>query len=993
MGLVASAAFGQIATPPVIDGDPSDAVWATAVPMDLLRGNVTSGVSDEADFSATVWALWDMDAIYILLQVMDDTLITDLNEAWERDHYSIYFDFGNHKSDGYLTDAVAPFDSVQFMLEKIWSVEGDLSLEDSSLVWGTDFVESIDSGSMYTLEMAIPMEDIGVMLASEMVIGFDAKVGDNDADGNLDGKYSLYQFMDEGWQNPSYLGTAKLEADGSFSRVKHMPVIDGMPDYSWYPASTFDLKVENVNEGIDDANDFSGTVTMMHDLENIYVYVNVKDDTLVTDQNEAWERDHYSVYFDFGNHKSTSYLEDMVAPFDSVQFMLEKIWSIEGDLAMEDTSLLWGVDFAEMIDSGSAYGLEIKIPLDLIGVTIAEGDIIGFDTKIGDNDADGSLDGKLSWHQRLDEGWQNPSFLGNVSVEPVFFDLGGFAWAPHQIVVDGIKDGNFSQAVPMPLERENVVDGITDANDFSGTISALWDTENIYLWLEVKDDTLITDQNEAWERDHYSIYFDFGNLKTETYVSDMVAPYDSVQFMLEKIWSVEGDLAMEDTSLIWGVDFVEMIDSGVGYALEMIIPLELIGVDLMDDMTIGFDAKIGDNDGDGSLDGKLSWNQFEDEGWQNPSYLGEVTLMANGTFEGMPFEKVSVMDIIAGSEDHTTLETAIEAAGLTETLGGEGPFTVFAPTDEAFAALPDGTLEVLLADPEGALTNILLYHVVGAKAMSGDLSDGQMIETLNGEEVTVTIMDGNVYINDAMVTVADLEADNGVVHVIDAVLMPTTTVVDIIVSSPLHNTLETAVLAAGLEDDLAGEGPFTVFAPVDAAFAALPDGVLDALLADPEGALTDVLLYHVVAARAMSGDLSDGQMIETMNGDTITVTITDGKVYINEAMVAVPDIPADNGVVHIIDQVLIPPSAVGTDQEAVMQFAIYPNPATSMFRVISDEEMETLSITGITGQLIRKVSVQGRNAEVNISDLENGMYVISVQSLTGEVSNRMLFKK
>ncbi len=110
----------------------------------------------------------------------------------------------------------------------------------------------------------------------------------------------------------------------------------------------------------------------------------------------------------------------------------------------------------------------------------------------------------------------------------------------------------------------------------------------------------------------------------------------------------------------------------------------------------------------------------------------------------------TVVDIIVDSESHTTLEAAVVAAGLVETLQGEGPFTVFAPTDDAFAALPEGTLDDLLADPSGALTDILLYHVVAAKAMSSDLSDGQMIETVFGKDVTVKITSEGVYINEAM---------------------------------------------------------------------------------------------------------------------------------------------------------------------------------------------------------------------------------------------------
>ena len=132
----------------------------------------------------------------------------------------------------------------------------------------------------------------------------------------------------------------------------------------------------------------------------------------------------------------------------------------------------------------------------------------------------------------------------------------------------------------------------------------------------------------------------------------------------------------------------------------------------------------------------------------------------------------TVVDIIVNSDDHNTLEAAVLAAGLETTLSQDGPFTVFAPTDAAFEALPEGVLDDLLADPTGQLTDILLYHVVNAKAMSADLADGQKIETVFGQNLTVSITSEGVFINDAQVTVADIEATNGVVHVIDAVLLP-----------------------------------------------------------------------------------------------------------------------------------------------------------------------------------------------------------------------------
>ena len=129
-----------------------------------------------------------------------------------------------------------------------------------------------------------------------------------------------------------------------------------------------------------------------------------------------------------------------------------------------------------------------------------------------------------------------------------------------------------------------------------------------------------------------------------------------------------------------------------------------------------------------------------------------------------------IVDTAVEAGNFTTLATALEAAGLVETLKGEGPFTVFAPTDDAFAALPEGTVEGLLEDTD-TLTAILTYHVVPGKVMSGDLSDGMMAETVNGQSVTIGT-EGGVTVDGANVIQADIEASNGVIHVIDAVILP-----------------------------------------------------------------------------------------------------------------------------------------------------------------------------------------------------------------------------
>ncbi|MCB8999764.1 MAG: fasciclin domain-containing protein [Bacteroidales bacterium] len=376
------------------------------------------------------------------------------------------------------------------------------------------------------------------------------------------------------------------------------------------------------------------------------------------------------------------------------------------------------------------------------------------------------------------------------------------------------------------------------------------------------------------------------------------------------------------------------------------------------------------------------------------SMIALVTLIISGQSNARATN--TVVDVIVNSPDHTTLETAVVAAGLVDALSGDGPFTVFAPTDAAFAALPAGTLDALLADPTGQLKEILLYHVVSGKVLSTDLSDGMMATTLLGKDITITINGDGVFINNAKVTVADVMADNGVVHVIDAVLLPpTNTVVDVIVNSADHTTLETAVVAAGLVDALSGDGPFTVFAPTDAAFAALPAGTLDALLADPTGQLKDILLYHVVSGKVLSTDLSDGMMATTLLGKDISITINGDGVFINNAKVTVADVMADNGVVHVIDAVLVPasdPTSVSRNFSGAEEIKIYPNPASEYFIVNMKEQEGMLKIYRMDGSVISSKILRNNENRIEISDLNPGMYFISVDSENTVKSQKLLVK-
>jgi len=273
-----------------------------------------------------------------------------------------------------------------------------------------------------------------------------------------------------------------------------------------------------------------------------------------------------------------------------------------------------------------------------------------------------------------------------------------------------------------------------------------------------------------------------------------------------------------------------------------------------------------------------------------------------------------IVDTAVAAGSFKTLATALQAAGLVDALKGAGPFTVFAPTDEAFAALPAGTVEGLLKDPK-ALGEILKYHVVAGKVLAADAAKLTEAKTLQGSPIAISVKDGKVMINDAEVISADVMAKNGVIHVINKVILPPAEgammeekkdIVDTAVAAGSFKTLAAALGAAGLIETLKGAGPFTVFAPTDEAFAKLPAGTVEALLKDPK-ALGEILKYHVVAGKVMAADAAKLTEATTVQGSPIKISVKDGKVYINDAQVTTADIETSNGVIHVIDTVILPP--------------------------------------------------------------------------------------
>ena len=331
-----------------------------------------------------------------------------------------------------------------------------------------------------------------------------------------------------------------------------------------------------------------------------------------------------------------------------------------------------------------------------------------------------------------------------------------------------------------------------------------------------------------------------------------------------------------------------------------------------------------------------------------------------------PMETAPTIAELVGQQNNlSTLEQAVGAAGLGEALSGDDPLTVFAPSDAAFDAL---TVSDLLDDTD-LLAEVLQYHVVSGEALAGDLSDGQTLTTLQGDELRVSVNDGTVQINGATVTTADVEAENGVVHIVDRVLLANRSAVERLSVTAATQTLAGAVGDAGIASAFAGAENWTVFAPIDAAF----DGV--DLSGFSQSDLAEILQYHVIAGDApiTASDLislldeNGGEVsVETLQGESITFREQeDGTIVLNGGQATLQtdglDLYTDNftNIAHLIDGVLLPeayrptPDAIAYDLTAQSNSGAIPdgvNGTATFWRLSDTETLVTLELTdGATG--------------------------------------------
>jgi len=286
-------------------------------------------------------------------------------------------------------------------------------------------------------------------------------------------------------------------------------------------------------------------------------------------------------------------------------------------------------------------------------------------------------------------------------------------------------------------------------------------------------------------------------------------------------------------------------------------------------------------------------------------WIGSLSMVARGA------DSKDIVDTAIQAGSFKTLVAAVQAAGLVETLRGPGPFTVFAPTDEAFAKLPEGTVESLLKpENKDQLVAILKYHVVAGRVTAAQVVKLKAAPTVNGQRVAISTSEG-VRVDNANVVTTDIATSNGVIHVIDAVLLPTfETIPAVADKAGTFKTLLAAVGAAGLAETLSGPGPFTVFAPTDEAFAKLPAGTVESLLKpENKSKLIDILKDHVVAGRVYSPEALKAGHAKTLRGSKLEIRANGKGAFVNDAQLVTTDIQAGNGVIHVIDRVILIPAA------------------------------------------------------------------------------------
>ena len=345
--------------------------------------------------------------------------------------------------------------------------------------------------------------------------------------------------------------------------------------------------------------------------------------------------------------------------------------------------------------------------------------------------------------------------------------------------------------------------------------------------------------------------------------------------------------------------------------------------------------------------------------------------LAGPSSDSACLQQENIVETAVAAGRFETLVAAVGAAGLADALQAEGPFTVFAPTDEAFAALPEGTVESLLRpENRGQLTTILTYHVVPGRLSAGDVLSRSSLTSLAGQRLPVSV--GSVRVGDASIVQTDIGCSNGIIHVIDQVLIPQTgNLVQRAAELDGFGTLLKAAQAAGLAEALQGEGPLTVLAPTDEAFAAIPKDTLVALLR-PENkqALASVLKLHVIPGRVYADQAIGAGAAATLGDESLRFSFQGGRLTVNGASVIANDVEASNGVIHAIDRVILPQAPLKLAPQGRLVIGVHTErPSRALAAQLGIDRHRSLMLSSIvSGSEAAKAGLQRYDVVVSIND-------------------------
>ncbi|MDA3928612.1 MAG: lamin tail domain-containing protein, partial [Prolixibacteraceae bacterium] len=448
------------------------------------------------------------------------------------------------------------------------------------------------------------------------------------------------------------------QADLEINITQTAPIIDGNVDEVWSKVASSSLNNLVIGNEVSES-DFSAKFKALWDADNFYLLVEVKDDSYSNDsENSLWEDDAVEVYFDINNDKL------QINGDDDYQYVFR--WNDE--VATTSRGSLENVEF-KIKNTSTGYTLEVKFPwITLAQNNPSKGVEIGFDVQIHDDDDGGSRENKICWYGNSDESWRNPSLFATIKLIESYIDLSinSVTTAP---IIDGIVDASWNSINAISIEN-SLLGGSTTTSDFSAFFKSAWDTENLYVLVEVNDDTKVNDSSNDYQDDAIEIYIDINN--------DKLSSYDATDYQYTIAW---GNQTINNNGPIDNFQFT-IADTETGYILEIKMPWATLGLNNpKSGELLGFDVHIQDDDDGAERDNKLSWFTTIDQSWQNPSLFATAELVGEGGNGSgndnvlFPADKpkISVDRGYYNNPFEVTISTTLQGMQIYYTLDGSDP--------------------------------------------------------------------------------------------------------------------------------------------------------------------------------------------------------------------------------------------------------------------------------------------------------------------------------